>query len=147
MVVCEQESTAPVDRIYALAKNVEAFPEIMPDVESIEVLERDGNRTVTRWVGLVRQLARKIRWTERDEWDDAARVCTFEQTEGDYDVYRGVWSFHEREGGGTRVRLELEVEIDVPLVGALLRGLVLKLTRLNAEGMLRALAAKAEAAG
>jgi len=146
-IVCEQTSTAPVDAVYALAKQVEGFPEIMPDVESVEVLSRDGSRTTTRWVGLVRQLGRRIRWTEQDEWDDERKVCTFDQVEGDYEVYRGVWTFSETDTGGTLIHLDLEVDINVPLIGALLRSVVTKLAKQNAEGMLAALARKAEAAG
>lgn len=144
-VVCERPAAAPVERVYALAKEVERFPEIMPDVESVEVLEREGNRTKTRWVGLIKQLNRRIKWVEQDEWDDERHVCVFDQVEGDYKTYRGTWSFTPTESGGTLMRLEVEVEIDVPLVGALLRGVVMKLTRQNAEGMLEALAQRAEA--
>jgi ribosome-associated toxin RatA of RatAB toxin-antitoxin module len=145
-VVCEQTSAAPVDTVCALAKQVEGFPEIMPDVESVEVLERDGCRITTRWVGLVRQLGRRIRWTEQDEWDDDRKVCTFSQVEGDYEVYRGVWTFSKTESGGTLIHLDLEVDINVPLIGALLKKVVTRLAKQNAEGMLAALARKAEAA-
>lgn len=145
VVKCHLESSAPVCVLYRLAKDVESFPEIMPDVESVEVIERQGSRTVSRWVGVVRQLGRKLSWTEEDHWDDEQRVCLFEQIEGDYDVYRGRWEFREAPGGGSIIELELEVEINVPLVGPLLRSLVLKLTKQNAEGMLQALAQKAEA--
>ena len=39
---------APLDRVYALAKDVEAFPSFMPDVESIRVQQRDGSRPTWR---------------------------------------------------------------------------------------------------
>ncbi len=145
VVKCSQESSAPVDLLYRLAKDVESFPEIMPDVESVEILDRDGPRTVSRWVGVVKQLGRKLKWTEQDHWDDERRVCSFEQIEGDYDVYKGTWAFSERSDGGSLVEMEIEVEINVPLVGALLKSLVMKLTQRNAQGMLEALARKAEA--
>ncbi|MBD3176167.1 MAG: DUF2505 family protein [Armatimonadia bacterium] len=144
-VTSTQHAAAPVDVVYRLARDVESFPEIMPDVESVEILERDNGRTVTRWVGVVAQLGRKIKWTEEDHWDDEKRVCVFEQIEGDYEVYRGTWTFEEAPDGGTTIEMELEVEINVPLVGPLLKKLVLKLTKQNVDGMLQALARKAEA--
>jgi len=139
----EHVSEAPLERVYAVAKDVERFGEIMPDIESVTVLERDGTSTLTSWVGVIKQFNRKIRWTERDEWDDAAHVCTFAQTEGDYEVYQGVWRFEATESGGSRMTIDLEVEINVPLIGSLLKSLINKLTRLNAESMLRAIADEA----
>jgi ribosome-associated toxin RatA of RatAB toxin-antitoxin module len=139
----EHVSPAPLARVYAVAKDVERFGEIMPDVESVQVLERDGNTTVTRWVGVVQKMGRKIVWTERDHWDDESHVCTFEQVEGDYDTYKGVWTFEETPEGGSRMHIELEVEMNIPLVGALLKSLILRLTRQNAERMLEAIAEEA----
>jgi ribosome-associated toxin RatA of RatAB toxin-antitoxin module len=67
---------APLDRVYALAKDVESFPEFMPDVESLEIVERsdDGSRTVTRWVGIAKEFRIKIKWTEEDLWDDGTHL-------------------------------------------------------------------------
>ncbi len=44
---------APARDVYELAKDQERFPEFMPDVELVTVLERDGARTVSRWKTLV----------------------------------------------------------------------------------------------
>lgn len=134
---------APVSVVYSLAKDVERFPEIMPDVESVEVLSREGNRTVTRWVGIIRQFNRKLKWEERDEWNDDDRTCVFEQTEGDFTVYQGSWRFAE-EDGATAAELAIEFELHVPLVGSLIRSVVAKLMKANCEGMLAALATAAE---
>ncbi len=141
----ERTICAPLDTVYALAKDIERFPEFMDDVEEVVVLERQGSRTISRWVGVVKQFNRKIEWTERDEWDDEAHVCRFAQVEGDYSKYEGVWSFEEAQGK-TRVKLRIEVEIDVPLIGPLLKTVIARLVRANCERMLDGLAREAEAA-
>src|SRR2546427_11925964 len=82
---------APLDRVYALAKDVEAFPSFMPDVESIRVQQRDGSRTVTEWAGVVQ--GRRVRWVEDDDWDAARHVRTFRQREGDFTRYEGTRTF------------------------------------------------------
>ena len=146
VVAVERRIQAPVSVVYALAKDVEKFPEIMPDVESVEVLSREGNRTVTRWVGIIRQFNRKLKWEEWDEWNDDERSCVFEQTEGDFTVYKGSWRFSEQDGA-TTAELTIEFELHVPLVGSLIRAVVAKLMKSNCEGMLVALAAAAETAG
>src|SRR2546430_12817816 len=105
---------APLDRVYALAKDVEAFPSFMPDVESIRVLQRDGSRTVTEWVGVVK--GRPVRWVEDDDWDDARHVCTFRQREGDFTRYEGAWTFAAvDQGAGTTLGVGFGLE--VPLGG------------------------------
>lgn len=132
---------APAEHVYALAKDVERFPEFMPDVESLRVVQREGNRTVTAWVGRIQ--GRRVAWVEDDEWDDARRVCTFRQREGDFDSFEGTWSF-EPVPGGCSVRLVLDYELRIPLVGPMLSNLVRQLVRKNAEGMLEALRRRAE---
>ncbi len=134
---------APADRVYAVAKEVERFPEFMPDVESLRVVEREGNHTVTEWVGRIQ--GRRVRWTEEDWWDDEGRRCTFRQREGDFDRFEGVWTFEEA-ADGCRVRLSLDYELEIPLVGPLLTGLVRSLVQKNAQSMLDALRRRAEEA-
>ena len=60
---------APLEAVYALAKRVEEFPQFMPDLERVTVLERRGGvPALTEWVGRVE--GRRIRWVEEDAWDD-----------------------------------------------------------------------------
>lgn len=132
---------APVEAVYALAKDVERFPEFMPDLESVRLVTRDGSRTVTEWVGRVQ--GRRIRWVEEDTWDDTAYTCTFRQREGDFDRYEGVWNF-EPVQAGCRTRLVVDFDLNVPFLGPLLANLVLLLMRKNVERMLDALRRRAE---
>jgi ribosome-associated toxin RatA of RatAB toxin-antitoxin module len=134
---------APLDEVYALAKDVERFPDIMPDVESVTVLFRDGNRTVTEWVGVIRQFARKVKWTEEDEWDDANHRCVFRMTQGDFSKYEGTWDF-VAQGDATKMVLVLDYEFDVPLIGPIIKGVVHKLVRANCDSMVTALKKAAE---
>lgn len=140
------EINGPIDQVYALAKNVEAFPEFMPDVKSINVIERseDGNRLVTEWVGIVKEFRTTIKWTEEDIWDDQAHTCTFTLVKGDYTKYAGKWTFTDL-GGKTRFDSEIEVEYDVPLVGALIKGIIAKKMKENVDNMLAAIKGRVEA--
>lgn len=134
---------APLAEVYRVAKDVEKFPEFMPDVESIRVLERHDGSTVTEWVGIVQ--GRRIRWVEEDHWDDAVHQCRFRQREGDFTRYEGTWDF-EPVAEGTRTTLVLEYEMDLPLAGALLSNLLRVLVRKNLESMLAALKGQLEGA-
>jgi ribosome-associated toxin RatA of RatAB toxin-antitoxin module len=132
---------APLDRVYALAKDVERFPDFMPDLESVAILERTPSGTTSAWVGIVH--GRKIRWIEDDEWDDTRHVCSFRQRTGDFSRYEGVWRF-ETVPEGTRTSLQVDFELDIPLAGALLSNLVRVLMRKNCESMLQALRGQLE---
>ena len=134
---------APADQVYALAKDIERFPEFMADVQSVEILEDVPPRRVSRWVGIVKEFNRTVSWTEEDFWDDQQRRCTFRQTEGDYTEYGGQWEFSAAPQG-TRVYLRIDFEYDVPLIGSLIKGLLQRKMQQNCEDMLAALKQQAE---
>src|ERR1700688_5142975 len=87
---------APARTVYELAKDQERFPEFMPDVESITILERDGARVVSHWKTLVEEAP--IEWTEVDLFDDEALRVDYRLIEGDLDKFEGTWTFVDREG-------------------------------------------------
>jgi ribosome-associated toxin RatA of RatAB toxin-antitoxin module len=142
-VEVELVANAPLDKVYGIAKEIERFPDWMPDVESITVLSRQGGTVTSRWVGVVQEFKRKIRWTEEDTWDDSQRKVVFRATEGDWDVYEGEWSFFPEEDK-TRMHMRLNYEFNVPLIGPLIKGILKKLIEKNSRQMLQALARQAE---
>lgn len=137
---------APLERVYAISKDNSRFPEFMKDVQSLTVVESDGTRIVSDYVGVVSAFNLKVKWRQEDVWDDAAHTCDFKQLKGDYDKLEGVWRFAE-EKGGTRFDSELEYEYKVPglglMVGQVIHGLVVK----NVEGILQAIKERSEAGG
>ena len=133
---------APPERVYQLAKDVESFPEFLPNVQSVAIRERAGARTVSEWVGLVPEFRRTIRWVEEDVWDDQGRQCRFRSLSGDWDRYEGTWTFAP-EGSGTRVTLDISYEYNVPLIGPLIRRLLHKLVARNADETLQGLLRRA----
>ncbi|MFB3882168.1 MAG: type II toxin-antitoxin system RatA family toxin [Armatimonadota bacterium] len=129
---------APVARVYELAKQVERLPEFLPSLERVTIQLREGNRTISEWVGLIPEFRRKIAWVEEDLWDDEARRCEFRSVSGDWDRYEGVWTFAER-GDRTEVSLSISYQYDVPLIGALIRKLLHKLVERSARETLEGL--------
>ena len=136
---------APLAKVYAIAKQSEQYPEYMKDVQSVTPVERDGNRVVADWVGIVSQFGLKVRWRQEEVWDDAATASTFRQLEGDYDAMNGAWTFRE-ENGGTRFDQSMTYEYSVPTLGPLVKKVIQSLTRKNLEGIGEAIKARAEAA-
>jgi ribosome-associated toxin RatA of RatAB toxin-antitoxin module len=139
---------APLETVYALARDVEAFPQFMPDVESVQVVERspDGRRVVADWVGVASDFKLKVRWTEEDVWDDAAHTCRFSLVKGDYQSYGGLWTFTTEADGRTKFASALDYELDIPLIGPLLKKLVARLMLENTQRLLDAVKRRAEMA-
>ena len=125
---------APLETVYAVAKDIERFPEFFSDVESVTIIERTEHGFISDWVGVVEKLNRKLKWREEDEWDDVNYVCRFRALSGDWDQYDGVWTFTARDGG-THIHMALDCDINVPLIGPIIKTLIGKLARANIDNM------------
>ncbi|MFN8612384.1 MAG: aromatase/cyclase [Vulcanimicrobiota bacterium] len=128
----------PIERVYELAKDMEAYPEFMPDVESVKVITREPQRTVTEWETSVD--GTPILWTEEDRFDDENFVIDYQLIEGDLDKFEGQWRF-ERCPEGTRVTLTVDYDFGIPeltnLIGPTLEQKVGENSEMMLEGMKR----------
>ncbi len=135
------EIAAPAKKIYELAKDMESYPDFMPDVETVKILERRGNETVTRWKTLVEEAP--IEWTEVDVFDDSKTRIDYRLIEGDLDRFEGAWTFEERNGV-TRVVLGVDYDFGVPTLAELIGPILQKKVEENSQMMLRALKERCE---
>ncbi|MCE5215757.1 SRPBCC family protein [bacterium] len=142
-VTTEMNVAAPVDKVYAIARDIERYPDFMEDVESVKILEQTPERQVSHWGSIVKEFNRTIKWTEVDYWDEADKSCRWEMTEGDFTAYSGTWVF-EPSAEGTLAKLEVTYEYNVPLIGALIQGILKKKMQANVDSMLAAIKNKAE---
>ena len=139
---------APIERVYEIARDVESFPQFMDDLQSLTVKERseDGNRTVTEWVGLIREFKMTVKWTQEDLWNPAAHRDDFRMLKGDMDSMSGHWQFTE-ENGATRFDSVTEYEYNVPLIGPMIKALIKKKMEQNLDATMQAIKRRAESAG
>ncbi len=134
---------APARIVYELAKDQERFPQFMPDVETVKVLERHADHWITRWKTLVEEAP--IEWTEEDRFDDGALRIDYKLIEGDLDKFEGAWTFEERDGM-THVVLGVDYDFGVPTLAELIGPTLQKKVQENSEMMLAALKMEAEKA-
>ncbi|MBC7328168.1 SRPBCC family protein [bacterium] len=139
----EIEINAPLEKVFEIAQDVEEYPHFMPSIKSVRILEKEGDRRITEWVGRVEELGRTITWKEEDIWDKERGECRFRGFEGDFNKYEGVWIF-QRKGEGTLVRLKIEYEMHIPLIGVLLQGLIKRKVEESARDMLEGLKERCE---
>jgi coenzyme Q-binding protein COQ10 len=133
---------APARVVYELAKEQERFPEFMPDVETVTVVERHSDRILTRWKTLVEEAP--IEWTEEDRFNDDALRIDYKLLEGDLDKFEGSWTFSEN-GGRTHVVLGVDYDFGVPTLAELIGPTLERKVRENSDMMLAALKKEAEA--
>ncbi len=127
--------------VYELAKDQERFPEFMPDVETVKLIEQNSERAISRWKTLVEEAP--IEWTEEDRFDDDALRIDYKLIEGDLDKFEGAWTFEERDGM-THVNLCVDFDFGVPTLAELIGPTLLRKVRENSEMMLAALKSEAE---
>ncbi|HEY3998559.1 MAG TPA: aromatase/cyclase [Candidatus Xenobia bacterium] len=125
----------PAD-VYAIACDMESYPKYMSDVESVTVLERAGNRTVTEWVTSVE--GTPITWTEEDLFDDQTFRITYRLLEGDLDKFDGTWLF-DATPAGTRVTLGVDFDFGIPNLTELIGPTLEVKVKENSEMMLRSM--------
>jgi ribosome-associated toxin RatA of RatAB toxin-antitoxin module len=139
---------APFSVVWELAQDVEKFPAIMPDLDKVEIVEKSVQspqvtRTVTEWNSRIKQFNRSIIWTEEDIWNAEEGTCHFWQIKGDFTQYKGAWKFRDM-GEATGLDLSIDYSFEIPLVGALMKGVLQKLMQQNVDMMSQALKKEAE---
>lgn len=145
IVECKVQVNAPVSKVVEIARDVEKYPEFMPDVKSLKLISRsdDGTKVQTEWVGKISQFGLTVKWSQEENWDFADNRVDFAQIEGDYDKMVGWWKFTPNENG-TEFTSSLDYEYNVPLLGALVQKVVKHIVTLNVESAMNAIKKRAE---
>jgi coenzyme Q-binding protein COQ10 len=131
------------ERVYELIANMESYPRFMPSLNSVQVLERGKDWTVTEWDTSINGM--RFRWQERDEFDRENYRIAYHQVSGDLKRFSGEWRVEELEGE-VKVTLTVEFDFGVPMLAALLNPVAAIKLRQNGESMLRALKSRLEGA-
>lgn len=126
----------PAAEAFEIVEDLERFPEFMPNVNSLTLLEVDGDRKVAAWETTIDDAP--LDWVEEGIYDRQNMIVRFRSLEGVFDRFDGFWQVAP-EGEGSRVTFELLYEIGLPeieeIVGPLLRERMIE----NAESMLTAI--------
>lgn len=131
----------PIETVYEIAKDMESFPKFMPDVESVKVVSRSADETVTEWVTNVD--GTPFLWTERDQFDDANWRITYVLIEGDLEKFEGAWMFDSVDGG-TKVTLTVDYDFGIPELTEMIGPTLLEKVGENSEMMLAGMKAQVE---
>jgi ribosome-associated toxin RatA of RatAB toxin-antitoxin module len=109
-------SAAP-DRCYAVAADIERYPDWMPDIKDVVVHERDDQNRPTLVSFRAAAFGRSTSYTLSYDYAEAPRVLAWRLTKGDITTKLDGTYIFEADGSGTEVTYLLEVELRVPIPG------------------------------
>lgn len=135
---------APAEGVYQVIKDVERYPQFIPEVKEVHIINGDPQGRITRWHAVIDGVA--FRWTERDECDDARMMVKYRLVEGDLEKFEGEWRV-EQDGEGARVTLTVEYELGIPAFDELMETTLFERMTLAAQGFLMAIKAGMEKGG
>ena len=110
-------ASAP-ERVWAIAADVERYPEWAKDVKDVVVRARDGEGRPTEVEFRASALGRSTHYTLGYDYADAPSVLAWRLIRGDImSTVDGAYHFSPTPDGGTEVRYDLTIERVVPLPG------------------------------
>lgn len=133
----------PIEKVYECAQDIEKFPQFVTDVKDVKIIARDGSVVTSEWSAYIPDFKMTVKWVEEDHWNDETKTCDFKLVKGDYAAYSGKWAFSE-ENGQTTFDSVVDYEYDIPLIGALIKGLVQKKVQESVDQILSSVKEKVE---
>jgi uncharacterized membrane protein len=109
---------AAPERVWAIAADVEHYPDWAKDVKDVVVRARDGEGRPTEVEFRASALGRSTHYTLGYDYGDAPSVLAWRLIRGDImSTVDGAYHFAPTPDGGTEVRYDLVIELVVPLPG------------------------------
>jgi ribosome-associated toxin RatA of RatAB toxin-antitoxin module len=99
------------DEVFAAVADFATYPGYTDTVREVVVTAAEGGVVESAWAVNFRNGV--LAWTERDVIDPSARLIVFEQVDGDFVVFTGVWSV-EPDAGGSIVRFTASFDLGMP---------------------------------
>jgi ribosome-associated toxin RatA of RatAB toxin-antitoxin module len=109
---------APPERCFAVAADLERYPEWANDVKEVEVKERDAEGRPTLVTFRAAAFGRSTTYTLAYDYADAPHTLAWKLTQGDITTkLDGSYVFDAGDGDTTEVTYHLEAELRVPIPG------------------------------
>lgn len=97
--------------VYRTLSDFSRYPVLSDSVRTVVVTEVSDDVTVSTWEVTFR--AGLLRWTEEDRFDREALTITFNQIDGDIELFDGSWEVTATEGG-TAVAFAARLDMGIP---------------------------------
>lgn len=137
------EIDAPIDAVWAIVREIETTPQWQRGVDSMEVLERDGEGRATRGETVTDAKIKVFTSRLTFAYEPPSRV-SWVQDRGDLKSLAGSWRLEDLGDGRTRATYELRADPGALLSRFLKGGLEQKMRAILIEGRPKELKARAE---
>lgn len=131
-VIADQDAAI----VYEFICDMEKYPQFMENLDSVKILERTENTTITEWKTNVSGM--KFDWIEHDFFDSKQMQINYEQIKGDLATFSGQWLV-EPVTNGVRVVLSADFSLGIPMLAPMLHPLLELKIRENCLAMLGAI--------
>jgi uncharacterized protein YndB with AHSA1/START domain len=112
------EIAAPPDRVWAIATDLERYPEWTHDVKDVVITARDDEGRPSEVEFRASALGRSTHYTLSYDYTDAPSSLAWSMIKGDIQrSIDGAFRFAPTSDGGTHVDYDLAIELVVPLPG------------------------------
>jgi len=126
----------PAAEAYAVVEDIARFPEFMPNVDAVRILETDDHRKVAHWDTTIDDAP--LDWVEEGIYDPERLMVRFRALEGVFDRFDGFWQVRPADDG-SEVVFELEYSIGLPEIDDIIGPILRERLIANTEAMLAAL--------
>jgi ribosome-associated toxin RatA of RatAB toxin-antitoxin module len=110
--------SAPPDRCIDTVCDVEVYPQWVPDVKDVRVLERDEKGRASVVAFRAAAFGRSTSYVLAYDYSDLPRKVSWSQRDGDITrALDGSYEFIPTDDGGTEVVYELTIDLRVPVPG------------------------------
>jgi ribosome-associated toxin RatA of RatAB toxin-antitoxin module len=110
--------SAPPERCFSVAADIERYPEWAADIKEVVVEERDAEGRPLLVTFRAAAFGRSASSTLLYDFSEAPHILSWKLTKGDItSQWDGSYVFDPGEGGGTDVTYHLEAQLRVPIPG------------------------------
>lgn len=131
---------ATAEELMAIVADVQSYPEWLPDVKHVEVLESDAEGRTTAATMTVDATVKEVTYTLDYEYDGVERMSWTNRPGGDVRSIDGSYTFEINDEGGTTAVYDLAVDPGFPVPGFVVK----RATKHITSAALKGLKARAE---
>jgi ribosome-associated toxin RatA of RatAB toxin-antitoxin module len=126
---------ASAEELMAIVTDIEAYPDWLPDVKAVEVLERDDAGRPIASTMTVDVTIKEVTYELDYEYDGTERMAWTSRPGGDIKHIEGSYQFAEDDDGATTVTYDLAIDPGFPVPGFLLKRAAKHITTAALDGL------------
>jgi ribosome-associated toxin RatA of RatAB toxin-antitoxin module len=124
------------ENAWNIISNYERYPQIMDNVDKVEVTGRNGEDGTSQWFISIEDAP--LTWVEKDYFNPANYEIVFKSIEGDFDAINGCWTIRDNIDSGISIRFEIQYNLGIPVIEEVLGHILYDKMKSNMDSMMAA---------